>query len=304
MELIQSQVIFDQEAHTYTAPDGRTLQGITGMLSRQLFPDKYDGIPKEILDRAARRGTMVHEQCELVDDLKVIPDSIESNNYIRLKEENNLDYEASEYLVSDNEHFATSIDKVYRISDNQFAISDIKTTYKLDEEYVRWQLSVDAYLFEKQNPGCKVVRCFAIWLREDKYKLKDTERIPDNVIIDLLNAEINGTQFINPYATAIAEANSEQLPSKYQEMENTIVEVETQYNFWKKQRETLTKGIKAEMEKANVYKWTGEQVKFTRSKDSEMEVFDRESFDRDYPGVYQKYLIKKTKQGSLRLTIS
>lgn len=131
MQLAKSRVIFDPEAHTYTL-DGVLLRGITGMIESQLFPDKYSGIPDYVMKKAADRGHFVHEVCELVDDLGVSHESEEAKNYQNLKEIYGLNYEASEYLVSDNEHFASCIDKVYRESETDFSLADIKTTYRLD----------------------------------------------------------------------------------------------------------------------------------------------------------------------------
>ena len=59
MELVKSNVLFNQEQHTYTL-DGILLQGVTGMIGRQLFPDKYSNIPKEILNAAARGSKRIH----------------------------------------------------------------------------------------------------------------------------------------------------------------------------------------------------------------------------------------------------
>lgn len=300
MELIKSQVIFNQEAHTYTL-NGVQLQGITGMIKRQLFPKKYENVPQFILERAAQRGSFVHEVCELVDDLSVSHESLEAKNYQRLKSEHNLVYESSEYLVSDNEYFASCIDKVYRESDNEFSLGDIKTTYKLDKEYVRWQLSIYAYLFEMQNTGAKVKRLFAIWLRCDVAELVEVERISSEIIVNLLSAEISGLQFVNPYALLV-EANS--LPEIYQEMEQSIIEINEQEKFWKEQKKTLMDGVMKEMVKAGVYTWKGENISFTRKKDSIRKNFDREAFERDYPGIYDKYLIDTPVSGSVTLKVS
>ena len=294
-------MIFDQQAHTYTTPEGVCLQGITGMLERQLFPDKYSGVPDFVMRRAAERGSFIHEVCELVDDLGIEHESEEARNYQRLKEEHALRYEASEYLVSDNEHFASCIDKVYRESDTEFSLADIKTTYKLDKEYVRWQLSVYAYLFERQNPGCKVVRLFAIWLRGDKAELVEVDRIPEDAIVALMSAEVSGLKFANPYAPP---SPPNELPQKYQEMEQAIVEIDRQEKYWKEQKKILMDGIMKEMVNAGVYSWKGESISFTRKKDSIRKTFDREAFERDYPGVYDKYLTDIPVSGSVTLKVS
>lgn len=54
IELVKSAVVFNEENHTYLLGD-KLLQGITGMISRQLFPNKYKDIPEFILKRAAEK---------------------------------------------------------------------------------------------------------------------------------------------------------------------------------------------------------------------------------------------------------
>lgn len=301
MDLIKSSVLFDKDTHTYTTPEGVRLQGITGIIERQLFPDKYSGVPEFVMKRAAERGSFVHEVCELVDDLDIDHESEEARNYQKIKKSYGLQYEASEYLVSDNEHFASCIDKVYRESDSEFSLGDIKTTYKLDKEYVRWQLSIYAYLFERQNPGCKVVRLFAIWLRGSISELLEVERIPDGIILELLSAEIEGRKFINPYAVPSVKTD---MPLKYREMEDSIIEITEQAKYWSERKKELTDGVMKEMVKAGAYSWKGESVSFIRKKDSIRRTFDREAFERDYPGVYDKYLVDTPVCGSITLKVS
>jgi hypothetical protein len=72
MKLNQSSVIFDQHAHTYTL-NGKTLSGVTSLLNRQLFKDKYTGISEELLAKAASRGSLIHETIELVEFVVLFP---------------------------------------------------------------------------------------------------------------------------------------------------------------------------------------------------------------------------------------
>ncbi len=297
MQLTKSQVIFNQELHTYTL-NGAQLQGITGMIGRQLFSNKYANVPQSVLAKAANRGSFIHEVCELTDDLGVSHESEEAKNYNVLKVLYGLQYETSEYLVSDNEHFASCIDKVYRESDYEFSLGDIKTTYHLDKEYVRWQLSIYAYLFEMQNPGCKVVRLFAIWLRGNIHELVEVERIPDNVIVNLMASEISGLQFVNPYSISVGSNN---LPTKYQEMEQSIIEINEQAKYWTDKKKELTEGVMKEMVSAGVYNWAGKSISFTRKKDSIRKDFDKKAFERDYPDLYKEYLKETPVVGNVTL---
>lgn len=187
-------VKFNQEKHEYWLGD-KQLQGITGVLERRLFPDKYKFVSKEMMERAAERGTFVHEQIELAESLGVNPDVQEVQNYLKLKEEYGLKILESEYTVSDLENYATNIDGVYDVEENLVDIADYKTTSKFDKESVSWQLSVCAYFLEKCNPKVKVRKLFGIWLRGDIYRLIEVDRKPVELVKALLLADHNDMPF-------------------------------------------------------------------------------------------------------------
>ena len=282
MKLVKSPVVFHSEEHTYTL-DGKQLSGITSLLDRQLFKDKYSGIPEEVLRNAAERGTYIHQCCELVDE-GFVSDNQESINYLRLKEKYNLRIEESEYLVSDNEHVASCIDKVYRYDDTTFYLGDIKTTYKLNKEYVMWQLSIYAYLFEKQNPGARVTSIFAIWLRGETAQLVELDRVPTEKVEELLRCDAMGLQY---------GEECETLPSVIPEMEAFVVDVETRLKRLTEQKKALMDGLMRAMVKEGIYAWKGEKMSITRKTASTRKSFDKEKFEEDYPGVYDKY-VKET----------
>jgi hypothetical protein len=162
--LIRSSVLFDELSHTYSFM-GANLSGVTSLLHRTLFADKYNGISAEVLAKAAEYGHNIHEQIELVDTLGVSSENPAVQDYIKIKEANSLSTLCNEYLVSDEMYIASSIDIVF----DDYSLADIKTTSRLDMEYLSWQLSIYAYLFEMQNPTLKVPRLYAIWLPKPRY---------------------------------------------------------------------------------------------------------------------------------------
>ena len=89
--LDKSDVIFVSEAHTYSL-NGVSLSGITGMINRQLFPDKYNNIPKEVLEKAAEKGRFIHEVCQTLDDIGCDMGVEEAQNYLELKLIHGLSY--------------------------------------------------------------------------------------------------------------------------------------------------------------------------------------------------------------------
>lgn len=292
-ELVKSPVVFFEDTHTYMLGD-RQLQGITGMLSRQLFNDKYKAVPKAVLDKAAERGHNVHKECELWDKEGLNPTTIEGKNYIKLCKKHKLQHVASEYLVSDNEYYASCIDKVYGSGDG-YILVDIKTTYTPDEEYLQWQLSVYAYLFELQNPGAKVVGLYGMWLRDTNAKLIGVDRVSTDIIQDLMQSYINGL----PFVYVIDEPKS--LPEKYRAVEGKIAYIIEMEKYWTGEKKRLVDGIRKEMVQGGAYKWEGEKVKITRNKESIRKEFDKESFKKDYPELFEKYIKEVSVSGSLTI---
>ena len=142
---------------------------------------------------------------------------------------------------------------------------------------------------------------FAIWLRGSISELLEVERIPDGIILELLSAEIEGRKFISPYAVPSVKTD---MPLKYCEMEDSIIEITEQAKYWSERKKELTDGVMKEMVKAGAYSWKGESVSFIRKKDSIRRTFDREAFERDYPGVYDKYLVDTPVCGSITLKVS
>lgn len=295
MKLIKSQVIFNPDEHTYMLGD-KELSGITSVISRQLFPDKYRDVPEDVLRKAAERGTMIHSICELVDDMGITHDSDEAQGYKELKDDWGLRYECSEYLVSDNERYASCIDKVYRENETDFTLGDIKTTYVLDKESVRWQLSIYAYFFELQNPGCNAVRLIGIWLRGKNHEIVEVERIPSEVVVNLLKCDSEGRQFVNPYSISPVT-----LPDEYRKMERTIQEIVSQAKYWSDKKKEITDGIMMAMVEAGEYSWKGDIISFTRKKDTIRKDFDKKAFEKDYPDLYKKYLKEIPVAGSVTL---
>lgn len=291
-----SNIVFDPVGHTYTAPDGRALQGITGMLSKQLFPDEYAEVPKAILDNAAERGSNIHAQVEFCDDFGTTNDTPEVVNYQRLIKERELEPIESEYLVSDNEHFASSIDKVYKVSDTEYILGDIKTCRTRNVDKVRWQLSIYATLFERQNPGCKVVGLLAIWLRGEEAEITDINRIDDAVIDSLLAAEVEGRQFVNP----LPSVNT--LPDRYKAMEMQILDLLAKKKEIEEQVKTFSERMKGEMEKAGVKKWETDNMRLTYIDPTTKETFDSKRFKEENPESYKEYTKTTKVKSSIRIT--
>lgn len=279
IKLIDSQVAFSQEYHTYSL-NGITLNGITGLIKSQLFPNLYKDIPQYILDKAAERGTMVHESIELFDAGFEPKDTTpELESYKRIKRENGLTTLANEYIVTDKEHFASAIDLVL-CKGEDIILTDIKTTYTLDKEYVRWQLSIYAYLFELQNPELKVSKLYALWLRDDKSEFAEIKRVESDTIKDLLQCEVEGRKFNTPAGRA------DNMPSEIKQAEKAVYTLAQQIKELEAQKKALSQGLLKLMQKHGVKTYKGDYITLSRKAASTREDIDKAMLKKEYPEAY------------------
>ena len=156
MRLYQSPTTFVEKTHQYFNADGKELSGITAALKRVIFPDKYKDVDPAILQMAASYGTSVHTDIQSWENDPNMPFFTEEGEVYKNIRPEGLTFIADEYLVSNETTHASKIDLVFTEDNKSVILADIKCNANLDKEYLRWQLSTYAYLFEKQNPKVRV----------------------------------------------------------------------------------------------------------------------------------------------------
>lgn len=309
MKLIKSPVIYDREEHTYTL-DGVLLQGLTGFIKEQLFPDMYSGISSNTLNTAAQRGSEIHDAIEDYDNFGAISEEYQNevSNYIEMSRDNLLKYESSEYVVSYDNFLASPIDKVYRVSDNEFILGDIKTVYRIDQQYhwyVTWQLNVYKVLFERQNPDAKVVGLCCLWLRGDKSKFIPCEFIPENEVWKFIHCCESGIkydcppQYLPPKKDLVNKGEVMAVPHEVQMLETAILEM---HEYESKFKEIKSR-IKQMMIDNKVPSWSFGQVRLNVTFAKETEVFDEKKFKEENPDIWKKYLKPKKGSDTFKITI-
>ncbi|MCM1029752.1 MAG: hypothetical protein NC342_08820 [Pseudoflavonifractor sp.] len=289
--LKKSPVTFDELAHRYFMPDGRELRGITGLLKRQLFADKYAGIPDETLSRAAEYGSNVHEQIELYDAFGGEAANEVTRVYQAIKDEHGLETEANEYLVSDEETFASSIDIVFKGGH----LCDIKTTSSLDREYVSWQLSIYAHLYERQNPGRQAGRLLALWIPKARYgrpRLVEVERKPDIEVAALLAADAAGFQYEPPKGAGPAPGSI----AHHASLLAALYDAQLAYDKSKAEVDRLRGIVLAVMTKSGEASYKDSRFALTRKEGTETRRVDSTRLKTEWPEVYESCLtVTKTR---------
>lgn len=189
---------YNDEHHQYIC-DGLEVPSVTQLLHRR-FPKKYAGIPGAVLDKAARRGTMLHSAIETEERLLRGEDIdiVMYNEMLEEMDEEMRNYrflkKAYQFSVLQNEvpvlvPFNGNIVAAGRLDifgsyRDRGMLADIKRTSVLDKDYLSYQLTLYKlgweYCYDSQ-----IDYLFCIWLREDKRQFK---AIPEcrNLALELL----------------------------------------------------------------------------------------------------------------------
>ena len=286
LKLNKTNVLFDPKQHKYTY-DGVELKGITKVIHDRLFPDEYKDVHEDVLNQAAERGSRIHNAIELFERCGMTTDNCpELDSYLseREKEEQNflLNHRESEYLVTDSTQYASAIDMVYQ-SPKGFVLADIKTTYKLNVEYVSWQLSVYAYLFKLVNPTRKIAGLYAIWLRGDKSKVVQVQQHSEDEVKKLLytNEPMTATEV----PTDFNESHLLELKQKAEQAAKASAEAKAK--------------VLSMMQTNNMQKIDGTYLTITRKADTERQTFDSKRFKTEHEDMYNEYVKTSITKGGL-----
>lgn len=303
--LVSSPVVFNEEHHTYTL-NGHQLSGVTPIIA-WLFPDTYKGIPQSVLAQAAAHGSDVHKACEIYDSLDILPDNEELkevvNQYVRITR--SLPKVAcSEYLVSDEHRIASCIDKVF----DDDSLADIKTTSKVHGLMVQLQLSIYAWLYERQNPERKVPALYLIWLPKPQYgtpMVKQLDRIPASICEHIVEIWANDGDPLNAVAALsgsgvkLEDMNSStrkagEIPEAVQTLVDELMVVKKQLDFFSDREKEIKNSLLVAMSNLNEDKWANDLIQISKKAAYLRESIDTKAFKADNPELYAKYK-KETK---------
>ena len=188
---------FIEKQHIYLV-DGVIIPSVSEIL-HFIFPDKYKGIDKRILNRKAEYGTKIHESIEMYEaniktmtieeafyttlqaqELTYIQEA-SLRQYLKLKNRYKIEVLEQEIMIQYDKKYAGRFDMVARINGSE-CLCDIKTTAELDKEYLSWQLS-----YYELAIGKTFDKLYAIWLpKKDIGQLVEIERKPKELLIKKL----------------------------------------------------------------------------------------------------------------------
>lgn len=347
----QSPVIFDEDAHRYRLGEKRLLgiTGlIHSILGLGVYPEADPYVKDFLIPKAGSRGTAIHHAIQTYDQLGIRQTiqtvntrqgdhyevmewdvSRELDNYI--KHLNGFIPLANELTVSDNNKYASQIDNVWqRVSTNGIWLVDTKSN-NLDryplcgyfnpayfsnredalKEYLSWQLSVYAELFEAENPGIKVEGLACNWLRQDRSAFWVIQRKPSELVRELLSTEYvftdNGPVYFHHDQSVfgitpnLPASNKETVPIVPQDVISYVADLMALEKDTKAKLEEAKTALRMAMEQHGIKSWDSGLFKATIAADSNRATFDSARFKKDHPDLYEQYTINKPTKGGFTL---
>lgn len=332
-DLKQSEVVFNEETHTYLRGEQR-LSGITSLIHQVLqlgvYPGVSDYVLKVQIPKAGYYGSCVHKAIQTYDELGIecteYPEkphytagmlpaqdvSDELNSYKCLLM--GLRTVACEFTV-DYGNFASQIDSVKADEDDDIYLVDYKTN-NLNyypggqaglEEYLSWQLSCYAFMFEKQT-GKKVAGLIAFWLRKGEGERWAIERKPDDQVKCLLDTLVSLTDHGFVYFNDTMQVyDTTQLQKVVETSTGLVVPQEITKAIAdlvkaEKAAKEMKERLRSLMEQNNVTKWECDEFTASIGKESKATTFDSKAFEKADPETYKKYLKTTTRKGSFKIT--
>ena len=295
LELKQCGITLREEDHTYWDESGKQYYGITDVIRRHLFPDKYEGVPLDALQQRAEFGTMFHADMAVyitsggAVDLSFMggPLKVFMENY-----SSGLHFIASEYVVTDGERFASPIDAV----DDNGVLYDFKTSTHKDIQYWRWQLSVYKYLFQLQN-GYEPAGLRVLWINKDgEHDLVDIDPIPEAEVVALLEAEKAGRQYV---PTAAYIAGKDNRFRAIAMIEQEIVRRETELKKIKADADEMKAAVLEAFLANGIKKWDTDFMSITVKDGYTRQTVDSKALKEQYPEAYNSCLKESAVKPSL-----
>lgn len=287
---------FDPTTHTYFNAFGEQLMSVTEAIKKYIQPNLYKGVPDAVIDHAAERGRIIHEAIDRFEKGNAFGNTEyldELAAYCNYSVEHPRVIEGTEVMLSDERIIAGTVDQIEKISVTERAIADLKTTSAVNTEYLQWQLSLYAYLYELTNPAHKVTKLYCIHIRGNECKRVDIDRLPDYAVHALLKAiEEKAEHFDNPMKASNEQVDA--LVNQYLKLSVECTELEEVLKLKKEHMDAILEELKQRMDKLGQTEIKTKGATITRTKDSSRKTFNKELFLKKYTEADYNACLKET----------
>lgn len=282
-------VNFDEKTHTYTN-EGKVLISTTQLLKMAGISPNYSSVNKDVLEKAAEYGTLVHKEIENYCKEGIVGFTLELEQFITWLKKNEYEVVASELLVH-NDIVAGTIDLVLKKGEKTI-IADIKTTSTIHTESVSYQTSIYKDLYAQQVDELLVIQFKQGNMKVKSLIEKTKEQI--NKLYDLVRN--NETQL------PTNELDQKQLQEIYR-VENLIAFYENQVKKAKEEQQQIRQTLISSMKENGINRFENEKIAITYIAPSITQTLDTTRLKSEKPDIYTAYLKETKRAEQVRITL-
>ena len=272
---------FDEKNHVYTKNNTNYIS-VTTLLKQYGLSANYAGIPADVLQKAAARGTAAHKAFEnyIKSNGSTIPQapdfgSIEVPQLQAYVINRNIDLtqSQSEQIVYDDTYcVAGTLDWMY-YDNNEKILADFKTTSSIHTDAVSWQLSIYNYMLHQGDLILYyTTKLMVFHFYQGKFVVKEVPLIEYQEVVNLLEAHKNGTPYTYTVNTSMILSDTEstvlsQLLYEIESHENLVKQLKIKYD-------TIVKPVADRMKLNKRDTVTINNIKFTLTGGSSRKTLD------------------------------
>ena len=309
-------ITFDSKKHIYRVNEEIAHISITQLLRKHNLAPDFKGVKADVLDNAAKRGTLIHKDLEnIINDKKTLneyePFTEEGRNFAKYYD-SFIDHANAEQMLAHNYKgmwLCGTADVIgwYKDPSKGCFIADHKTTSAINREYVSWQVSIIDYILRHQSEpfnndvynwkGADDLMCYH-YAKDGDLTVIKLNKVSDEEIERLFEAEYNGELY-----QRVELALDDEITGN---LNNVLVAIDTMEDRLKKLKAQADKYkdlIKEKMEETGVKSFECDKFKITYIYPQDKMVVDSAKLKKDYPQVFEQCQKVSKVKAQLKITI-
>lgn len=303
---------FEEKNHLYTVNGEIAGISVTELLAKHGLAPKYSGVDKKKLRESSSQGKEVHKDLENIFNKADYTPITEQGKHFNSWVKENIDCGVGEQMLAYEYNgliIAGTADVMAIKKDRTLIIGDHKNTAQFHREYVSWQVSLLDYFARKLGKekvngdllawkGAKEFYCFHYNPKSGEMKVYELEKVPDEEIERLIDAEYKG----EIYQRQVLVVDKE-LQEQFEKAENLLIQKEKEY----KEAELTAKRIREElclkMEQQGIKSWETDNLKVTYVAPVDRLSVDSKKLKEKYPQIYTECQKMSQIKSSVRITL-
>lgn len=308
---------FNEKEHIYMVNGEIASISVTELLRKHGLAPNYEEVDKEVLVRAAARGTNLHKAIESYINNTQLEEELREDNVVYFEAFKDYFVGKFDSAISETKIaidykglvVAGSIDLLASTKDNKFYVIDHKRTSSLHKEYLSWQLSLYDYMLRynsnrKEKINGKEITWLdnasfiCLWYHDNVLEEIEINKVSDIEIEKLLECEIKNEKYQRPGLVIDKELELALLQA-----EETLEVIERKAKQAKENAESIRAKILELMQKQNIVSFDNAKLHISYIPETTRVSVDSTRLKKELPKVYEEYQKQSKVKATLRIKL-